>query len=679
MGKHGKKYSMAAAALCIMAALLGGCAGEDAGRTQEGADKGNVSRSVQTQAPAGEDGSAQKESADGGREQESAPQEIPEEAASMEVLSEEEKAERLREELAQEIDERILALSEQEWMLKEAARGLVADRLAATSFVTVEPREQFSVAAVVLDEVTGNLVVSEGAKAMYRSITEGKSVSDICRDTLDGAAAQIPQYLADEAAGALQDMVTDLIGVDVFSALDFISQWQNADDMPVVLLQSIVEEQRRDVYRLTLFLEQEEISAADLYRVAQLMYAIQMREQEIAAVRDTGVGGSWSDFRDMRVLAGEYAANEAELLLMAQAQIPEGTELSEEAVSERFAEEQRKVQEKLAYYSTLAGTELGDISANYDVEGFREAQKATSQQGMFGEALTGNLLGGLLAEGGQMNEDWVQENRAALCDRLTDFMEESYLEVAEARADLIGQYGMLQELASASGEERGIAGVCLGQAGWEEALEEAAGTYLGALSKYLFDVGSAYILYDCILTDAQADFLFSLVLEKDQAEEALRSCAGTEYSGYSDEEATDRWNVLLECYQQVLDQIIERGVTIGETPGLHVNGSLTVYGDRAYTAYSKEYTADSKPLAIIGGSGMEVRNPRYYYDTSGNLLCVVYGTARITYRNNVALTFLAAAGGETQYRWKLEIGGWELQRITDYTVEAQGMYNRFVN
>ena len=562
-------------------------------------------------------------------------------------------------------------------MLREAARGLVADRLAATSFITVTPREQFSVADVVIDGISGNLVVSEGARAMYRSVSDGKSVSDICRNTLESAAAQIPQYLTDEAVGTLQSMITDLIGVDVFSAIDFISQWQEADDMPVVLLQSIVEEQQRDVYRLTLFLEQEEIGAADLYKAAQLMYAIQMREQEIAAARDTSAGGSMSDFQDMRVLAGKYAACKAELLLMAQTQIPEESELSKAIDADKLTEYQQRLTEKLTFYSTLAETELGNISTNYDVEGFREAQKMVSQQGMFGELLTGDLLGGFFAEGGQMNEDWVQENRAALCDKLTDYIEESYLETAAARADFIGQYKMLQEMVTVSERGHCLAEICLGQTTWEKELEDAAKAYMTALSKYHFDLESAYILYDCILTDAQADFLFELMLERDQAEKALQSCEGIEYGGYSDEEATDRWTTLLECYIQTLDQLIERGATLGETPGLHANGSLTVYGDRSYSAYSKEFTADSRPSAIIGGSGMEERNPRYYYDTSGNLLCVVYGTAKITYRNNIILTF--SAGGEPQYQWNLEIGGWERQRMSDYTVKAQDMYKRFVN
>lgn len=577
--------------------------------------------------------------------------------------------------LAQKREERILALSEQQWMLEQAARNLVADRLAATSFVTVEPREQFSTADVILDGVTGNLIISEGARAMYQSIAEGRTMPDICRNTLESAAAQTPQYLSDKAEDVLQGMVTDLIGVDVFSALDFISQLRNADDLPVVLLQQIVNEQQRDVYRLTLFLEQNEVSAADMYKIAQLMYAVRKREQEITAVRGTVAGGSETDCQDMRTLAGQYAANETELLYLAQT---ETLETLDETGENAFADGWQSISDKLEIYSVLAESEQGDIAVNYDVEGFREAQKTVSQAGTVGRLLTGELLGGFLAEGGQQNEDWLQENRAELCDRMTDYMEESYLEVASARAVFMGQYGVLRNLVSAPENDRDLAERYLEYTPWEVQLDEAAKVYLTALSRYKFDLESAYILYDCMLTGNQADFLFALTLETEQTERTLQSFQGVEYEGYSEEEKADRWCALLESYKQLLDQTIDRSLAVGgNAPGVNANGSLTVYGETTYQAYTKDFAADSKPLTIVGGTGMQERNPRYYYDTSGNLLYVSYGINKIIYRNNTPVVFVV--GENKKYPWNLEPDGWELQRMSEYTAKAQDMYNRFVS
>lgn len=53
---------------------------------------------------------------------------------------------------------------------------MAADPLETTSFVTVNPREQFSIADVVLDEVTGKLIIPESAEEMYRSFPEGKFI-----------------------------------------------------------------------------------------------------------------------------------------------------------------------------------------------------------------------------------------------------------------------------------------------------------------------------------------------------------------------------------------------------------------------------------------------------------------------------------------------------------------------
>ena len=252
-------------------------------------------------------------------------------------------------------------------------------------------------------------------------------------------------------------------------------------------------------------------------------------------------------------------------------------------------------------------------------------------------------------------------------------MEESYLEVAAARVEFMGQYGMLQEMLFFTGEEYDLMEVCLGQIPWEARLDEVVKAYLTALSKYWFDIDSACILYDCILTDQQAGFLFELVLEKDQIGKVLQSCEGMEYGGYSDEEAADRWSILLEYYTKTLDQTIERGLTLGQTPGLHSNGSLTIYGDTTYKAYTKAFTAESKPLAIMGNA-KEGRNPKYYYDNSGRLLCVVYGTIKIVYRDT-ALTI--STGAEPQYRWNLEEDSWEMQWITNCTDKAREMYNKF--
>ncbi|MCM1193021.1 MAG: hypothetical protein NC123_08305 [Butyrivibrio sp.] len=133
------------------------------------------------------------------------------------------------------------------------------------------------------DETTGNPVVSEEVKEFLQAAAEGKSIQDMCRAALEGGAAQIPDYLAGTMEGSLQDAVTSLIGIDIFTPISTISQWMNPDQEPTALLQGMVEEQQKDVSALLLFMQQEEIGAADIYKVSQMVQAVGLRTQEIAA------------------------------------------------------------------------------------------------------------------------------------------------------------------------------------------------------------------------------------------------------------------------------------------------------------------------------------------------------------------------------------------------------------
>lgn len=191
----------------------------------------------------------------------------------------------MHDELSEELEQSIRELYEQKLVIKEAVRTIVAGEIDCTSFLSVDPREQFSVTEVLIDEATGNPIASEGVREFLRAATEGKSVRDMCQAALDGSVSEIPDYLAGTMESSLQDVVTSLIGIDIFTPVSVISRWVNADQEPIALLQGIVEEQQKDVCALALFMQQEEISAADIYKVAQMVYAVEQRTQEISAAQ----------------------------------------------------------------------------------------------------------------------------------------------------------------------------------------------------------------------------------------------------------------------------------------------------------------------------------------------------------------------------------------------------------
>ncbi len=533
--------------------------------------------------------------------------------------------------LAAERERQIEALYGQKILLREAVRSVVADFMEETSFVAVPPREQFSIQEVLVDEVTGNPVLSEGVKTMIQSASEGKSVEDICRDVLQSAGAQIPDYLSGLAEGALQDMVTDVIGVNLFSAVDFVNRWNNADDTPTVLLQSIVDRQRRDVYKLSLFLQEEEINAAEIYKVAQILYSVSMREKEIGDIAGQGSRSVGTAHRTLRLLARQYAAVEAQLLFYTQTRLPEKfTEQAAEGTDR--ADGLQKMQEILQEYKILAETEGGNLSTCYDVEGFQTAQKNVSQTGMVGEVLFGKWLGGVFNESGQIVEDQVQQQRSALCNLLTDYLEEAWAEAAAARGEFVEKYMLLSSMTDMSGDGLYFADLYLEDAVWEEELREAAEAYLDAYIKYAFDLECAYTLYQCFLSAEQAGFLRDLALEREHAAAALGAFG--EREGYSPEEKARRWNLYVSRYAQAVDYIEVRGASKGNTPAFHSNGYIKVYGEGDFRRYTKEFTEDSVTVLIVQ-RGLEYSyndepDWRYYYDTQGNVMFTKIGDKTVT-------------------------------------------------
>ncbi|MCX4274051.1 MAG: hypothetical protein OSJ71_17655, partial [Acetatifactor sp.] len=115
----------------------------------------------------------------------------------------------------------------------------------------------------------------------------------------------------------------------------------------------------------------------------------------------------------------------------------------------------------------------------------------------------------------------VQQQRSALCNLLTDYLEEAWAEAAAARGKFVEKYMLLSSMTDMSGDGLYFADLYLEDAVWEEELREAAEAYLDAYTKYAFDLECAYTLYQCFLSAEQAGFLRDLALEREHAAAAL--------------------------------------------------------------------------------------------------------------------------------------------------------------
>lgn len=576
----------------------------------------------------------------------------------------------MHDELEEELEEKVRALYVQRLLLREAVKTIVAEEIENTSFVTINPKEQFSVTEVLIDEVTGNPVAAEGVKEFLRAAAEGKSVQDMCRAALEGGASQISDYLAGTMESSLQDAVTSLIGFDIFTPVSVISRWVNPDQEPTALLQGIVEEQQKDVSVLILFMQQEEISAADIYKVAQMVHGVETRDQEISAAQG-GIREYPNNLFKLRSLADQYADTEAQLAAYGEIFLPNTVPEYDEEEKKNISKRQSEAGGKLEQYEPLYSLSVGNVSANYDVEGFREAQKTASQSGLLGGMLFGDLVGGFMTESLQVYNGQIQENRRELCDMLTDFMEEGYVETVTARAAFMKQYSILLHMSEAGDKDLYFADIYLRNHEWEAELEEAARAYMTALARYVSDLDSANILYNCIHTSQQVNYLFDLQIEIDSIHQVLGAVDPKWYEyGYSNDELLERWNKLVDCYVDSAAFLVERGATMGEAPGFYANGTGK-YDGIEYHVYTKEFTAESRPVLITGGGRS------YYYDMSGYLICMDAADARIMGRNFYVLSYLSKeAGAEIKTFWA-DRESPEIQRMDEQSLKARELYSYF--
>lgn len=522
-------------------------------------------------------------------------------------------------------------------VIQEAVRTLVAERMNATSFVKVDALEKFDIKEVLIDEVTGNPILSGGTKALLNAVSDQKGVAEILDETLVGAAGGVEDYLTGEIQGA----ITDVIGVDVFSAADFINAWNNADSTPRVLLQNIVDDQQEDVARLVTFLQQDQMNAADILKVAQLVYCMHVREDEIGAIQGKTAEDSDDDYAQLRELAARYADVEAQIEIYDACQT--------EAVAAGLSSDELKTVQGLQQEigavisgdSALAELEVGDIAVNYDVRSFVEAQKSTSQSGVIADQVLGSLFGSMASEDMQTVENWVQEKRSELYNKLTDYMEESFAKVASAKALYDLNTETLKLLSTADETAAYLVRAYTQDGSYTLEYEAAKQAYIAALERYYVDLSYAYQFYACVLTQEQRMFLDNLKAEKEAIKACIDSYDVNMLAGYTKEERDERYNELMKLYIDAVDYIQVRGAALGQTPGFQYGADVNTYnglgechsyrnGDQI-TVIIRLRTGES-----IYGEGAGVR---CYYDMEGNPIYIHAGSDWVSFFENEIMAY----------------------------------------
>lgn len=522
-------------------------------------------------------------------------------------------------------------------IIQEAVCTLVAERMNATSFVKVDALEKFDIKEVLIDEVTGNPILSGGTKALLNAVSDQKGIAEILDETLVGAAGGVEDYLTGEIQGA----ITDIIGVDVFSAADFINAWNNADSTPRVLLQNIVDDQQEDVARLVTFLQQEQMNAADILKVAQLVYCIHVREDEISAIQGKTAEDSDEDYVLLRELAARYADVEAQIEIYDACQTASAAARLSTDELKTVQGLQKEIGAVISSDSELAALEIGNIAVNYDVRSFVEAQKNTSQSGVIADQALGSLLGPMASEDMQTVENWVQEKRGELYNKLTDYMEESFAEVVSAKALFDLNTETLKLLSTADETAAYLVRAYTQDGTYASEYETAKQAYIAALERYYVDLSYAYQFYACVLTQEQIMFLDNLNAEKETIKTCIDNYDVNMLAGYTKEERDERYNELMNLYIDSVDYIQVRGAALGQTPGFHDGADVNTYNGLGECHSYRNGNQITVIIRLRTGESIygEGAGVRCYYDMDGNPIYIHAGSDWVSFFENEIMSY----------------------------------------
>lgn len=541
----------------------------------------------------------------------------PEEEAS--VDGEQEQRQSVCDMLGEYKYQRLEELYYSELVLMEEARALVANRMENTSFVQVSPREKYNLTDTVIDELTGNVVVSESVKAALRATAEQKAAAEILESAALGAADAIPDYVDSVIEGA----ISDVIGGDLFSAVTFIQNWINVDNTPRIVLQGMVDDQRKAVAQLDAFLSEEVITAADIAAIAQTIYAIDIREFGIGTATESAYYIQSYDYSRLRQISKELSAIKGQESFYMSLNPETVTEMTQSEM-ELLGGKRKEYADIVAEYSPLMELETGNIAINYDVEGFLKAQENVSREGIL-DGLLGSVLGGIIAESGQGVEDDIQTQRVGLYRNLYQNVQESFLELSIRQMSFLEDYAYMKCISEAEDMDCYFAKAAMEDAEAREKVEADISEMVSQVAKYWFDLSVDEFLLDCLLTQEQAGFLVEMSLELDSLVNCISLYDPSYTAGYTMEECQERYRQNIEMYVEGMEYVQVRGAALGSTPGFYHGTEKTVYGNGEYVSYNNgSYITEIIRLGI-GQHLYSGKGRFYYYDRNGNLIWLFRG------------------------------------------------------
>lgn len=538
---------------------------------------------------------------------------------------------------AGKVEEQIREAYEESLEAEYAAKILAATMLQDAQYVSFDEEERSGFGELIIDqaidEMSGNDIVSSGVKAMIESAAKEKSFDEIIQSATDAAINEIPDYVE----GKLEGSITDLVGVDVFNAAEWISEYANASDIPVALINGIVSEQQEDVSKLLAFIEQDTLGAGEIQYMWAILNRIGDRQREILdAGGDAKILGRSNRLEEY----AEIRAEDYYRILQLQ-QLMEAIE-EHSLQPNDITQYSEDLKTNLESDSDLYNLNITGLPVNYDVESYRQSQKYSEQSGMLGSLFLGDILGTVVQDETADNENEVQENRIAFYRSLSNSLEESYLKVAETKAAFKGCYHFYQNIIEESAEESQdynamlcfISGQENNDAPWKAEKE----AYLNALAQYTFDLSCIYLMYDNTLTENEDRFLSAMKSDIENQMRILELYGWSVENGYSEEEMESRYLQIIDEYRHAMYVMTN---LINSEPGLISESSVTAYGVGTLRAFSNKGS-----IVLI----QETNNDNFMqepemrlYDRTGNPIYIEVHQGKVILMDNRIISFTAAA------------------------------------
>jgi len=281
---------------------------------------------------------------------------------------------------------------------------------------------------------------------------------------------------------------------------------------------------------------------------------------------------------------------------------------------------QGEIQNAVELKSGLYDIPLSGMPINYDVENFRDAEKTYAQ--------SNKLLGGFLGKWAEnlMNNDETsniasaEKLRLSLYEKMSDFLDDSYRELAAAKASFDGSYAFYHELAQMDSEEGLLSNAdVLEMAEPAQVCVKEQEDLLHALGKYTFDLSVVAMMYDNTLTENETTFLSELQVELQNLQGilALYDTEGIVY-GYTQEEKLSRYKAMMADYVKIVWEMTSRNADNGIIWG----STITDYGNSVNKGHFNKNQVVIMEQRIVNSTSVRI----YYYDRQGNPIYADFDT-----------------------------------------------------